>query len=428
MTRDSNIQPDPQLHRILVVDDEEIVLVALRETLRREGYQVTTTTDALEALEMVKQEQFAVIITDQMMPALSGLEFLAQVKEFQPDATRILITAVLSLNTVIDAINKGEIYRFIVKPWLREELLATVRNAVHRFELICRNTVLQATTLAMNERLKKLNSSLEHEVAKVADQNRRLEELNAALAQNLGHSVELCLNTMQTFYPSLGVRARRVYAVSMAMAENLGLSREERQILEYSALLHDIGLVGVPRNLIKKWHEAPDTMNDAERALVEHHPALGEELVRFIHDLEPVGDIIRAHHERYDGGGYPDRLTGEQIPWLGRLLAVAVAFADGVEDDHTALDRIRHASGTAYDPDAVRVLLRCRPGIVAPRREREVLLSELQPGMVVAKAIYTLGGMLLIPEGQKLTEAYIDKLNNHNRVSPISQTLLIYCQ
>jgi DNA-binding NtrC family response regulator len=124
-------EPSPQdnsLHRILVVDDEEIVLVALRETLRREGYQVETTTDALRALEMVRQEQYAVIITDQMMPLLSGLEFLAQVKQIQPDATRILITAVLSLGTVIDAINKGEIYRFIVKPWLREELLATVRS------------------------------------------------------------------------------------------------------------------------------------------------------------------------------------------------------------------------------------------------------------------------------------------------------------
>src|SRR5690606_25713613 len=107
---------DSSLHRILVVDDEEIVLVALRETLRREGYQVDTTTDALQALDMVRKEQYAVIITDQMMPVLSGLEFLAQVKQVQPDATRILITAVLSLSTVIDAINKGEIYRFIVKP------------------------------------------------------------------------------------------------------------------------------------------------------------------------------------------------------------------------------------------------------------------------------------------------------------------------
>lgn len=420
-------QPDRSLHRILVVDDEEIVLVALRETLRREGYQVDTTVDALQALELVRQEQYAVIITDQMMPLLSGLEFLGQVKQLQPDATRILITAVLSLSTVIDAINKGEIYRFIVKPWLREELLATIRNAVQRYELILRNTVLQATTLSMNEQLKHLNRSLEEQVARVAEQNLRLNELNTAQAENLSHSVELCLNVMQTFYPVLGQRARRTYAISRAMAENLQLDSADTQVLEYSSLLHDIGLVGVPRNLIKKWQESPDGLTTAERTLIQHHPVLGEELVRFMHHLEPVGRLIRSHHERYDGSGYPDGLRGEEIPRLGRLLAVAVAFAEGTGNDADTLNQIRHRSGTEFDPDAVRLLVRCQPRAAVPRKERELLLSELAPGMTMAKGIYTATGILLIPEGRALSAAAIEKLHNHHRVNPISQTLLIYC-
>jgi response regulator RpfG family c-di-GMP phosphodiesterase len=418
---------DSSLHRILVVDDEEIVLVALRETLRREGYQVDTTTDALQALDMVRKEQYAVIITDQMMPVLSGLEFLAQVKQVQPDATRILITAVLSLSTVIDAINKGEIYRFIVKPWLREELLATVRNGVQRYELLLRNAVLQATTLSMNEKLASMNQSLEDQVARGVEQNRRLNELNAAMAANLSHSVELCLNVMQTFYPVLGLRARRAYAISLAMAESLSLSPEDTQVLEYSSLLHDIGLVGVPRNLIKKWQETPGALSAAERALIEQHPVLGEELVRFMHHLEPVGRLIRSHHERFDGSGYPDGLGGEAIPRLGRLLAVAVAFAEGTGTDPETLESIRHRSGTEFDPDAVRLLVRCQPRAVVPRKERELLLTELEPGMVMARGIYTANGILLIPEGQTLTEAAIDKLNNHHRVNPLNQTLLIYC-
>ena len=95
------------LRRVLVVDDEEIVLVALRETLRREGYQVVTAASPLAALELVKQEVFAVIISDHQMPGMTGLDFLSQAKSIQPDATRILITAVLSLDTVIEAINRG---------------------------------------------------------------------------------------------------------------------------------------------------------------------------------------------------------------------------------------------------------------------------------------------------------------------------------
>ncbi len=214
-------------HPILIVDDEEIVLVALRDTLLREGYQVVASPHAVHALSILKEQQFSVVISDQQMPMVTGLEFLAQVKQIQPDATRILITAVLSLGTVIDAINKGEIFRFIVKPWLREELLATVKNAVQRYELICSNSRLHAATQAMNERLVQLNQALESQVAKVAEQNQRLEQLAHAQEENFRRSVELCVQTMQTFYPTLGNQARRVFELCKTMAKGLELSPEQ---------------------------------------------------------------------------------------------------------------------------------------------------------------------------------------------------------
>ena len=414
-------------HRLLVVDDEEIVLVALREALMREGYQVVACSDPLQALTALKEQPFSVIITDHQMPNLTGLEFLSQAKEIQPDATRILVTAVLSLSTVIDAINKGEIYRFVIKPWLREELLATVRNAVQRHELICKNKVLQATALAMNEKLSRLNATLQEQVARVDQQNRQLEELNNALQRNLQHSVELCLRTMETFYPTLGSQARRVYELCKPMAESLQLTAEQRQSLEVAAWLHDIGLVGVPRQLIRRWEHDSGSLNDAERALIEHHPVLGEELAGFAHQLAGVGEAIRTHHERFDGKGYPDRLDRDQIPWLGRLLAVAVAYAESNHPQEVTIEMVQQGSGTKFDPEAVRAFLRSLPKAVVPRKQREVLLSELRPGMVLAKGIYTANGILLIPDGQQLSEAYIDKLRNHNRLNPIAQSLLVYC-
>ncbi len=414
-------------HRLLVVDDEEIVLVALREALVREGYQVTACGDPLQALNALKEHPFSVIITDHQMPNLTGLEFLAQAKEIQPDATRILVTAVLSLSTVIDAINKGEIYRFVIKPWLREELLATVRNAVQRHELICKNRVLQATALAMNEKLSRLNQQLEQQVTRVAEQNQQLAKLNEALQANLQHSIELCLRTMETFYPTLGSQARRVFELCRATAESLELPPDERQSLEVAAWLHDVGLVGVPRQLIRRWQHSPETLNEAENALIEHHPVLGQELTSFAHQLRGVGEAIRSHHERFDGGGYPDRLAGESIPWIGRLLAVAVGFAESNHSQEVTVELIKQGSGTKYDPEAVRAFLRSLPKATVPRKQREVLLSELQPGMILARGIYTANGMLLIPDGQQLSEAYIDKLRNHNRVNPIAQSLVVYC-
>ncbi|MSU21793.1 MAG: response regulator [Pedosphaera sp.] len=423
----SNTHPVPPAgNRILVVDDDELVLAALRETLRSLGYEVEAVGDPVQALARLQSQQFSVLITDQCMPAMTGLEFLSEARRIQPDATRILITAVLNLSTVIDAINKGEIFRFVIKPWLREELLATIKNAVQRYELICSNRALQASTMAMNERLATLNQELACQVAQVEDQNQQLARLNTALAQNLQHSVELCVNTLETFYPALGSQARRVYELAHAMADELNLPSDERQVLEIAGWLHDIGLVGVPRPLIRKFEEDPDALSESERTLIEHHPVLGQELARFVQPLEGVGQVIRSHHERVDGNGYPDGLMGENIPWLARLLTVAVGYAHSIQEPGVTTEFIRHDSGTAYDPEAVRVFMRCLPKVAVTRRQRQIGLDELRPGMVLARGIYTPSGLLLVPDGQKLSEPYIDKLLNHNRVDPITQSLLVF--
>jgi len=415
----SSSKPDNHA-RILVVDDEEIVLVTLRDTLRLEGYQVEGFTNPLQAVEQLKQGSFAVILSDQRMPHLSGLEFLAEAQRLQPNATRILITAVLNLDTVIDAINKGEIYRFLVKPWLREELLVSVRNAVQRHELICHNESLQARTLAMNR-------ELQAQVTHIGEQNELLVRLNQTLQENLHRSIELCLHMLDAFLPAMGSQARRVHHLCHAMAEVVQLSPDQARVLEISGWLHDIGLIGIPRSLIRRWRTNPLSLTEVELSMIHQHPLLGEELARFAQPLEGVGAVIRGHHERFDGRGYPDRLQGEQIPWLTRLLAVAVQFAEGSEDRGTAADKIKYAAGTAFDPEAVRVFLRALPRSSMPKRETEVLLSELRPGMQLAHGIYTANGMLLVPEGQLLTQTSIDKVLNHNRANPISQSLLVYC-
>jgi response regulator RpfG family c-di-GMP phosphodiesterase len=412
---------------ILVVDDEEIVLVALRDTLAREGYHVVASPHAIHALTVLKDQQFSVVISDQQMPLVSGLEFLTQVRELQPNATRILITAVLTLSTVIDAINKGEIFRFIVKPWLREELLETVRAAVLRYDEISRNSRLQAETLVMNARLTELNKELETQVAQVARQNTRLQQLLAEQDENLRQSVELCVQTMQTFHPTLGNRARRVQALCRSLGQRAELTPAQQQILEISASIHDIGLIGLPRQLIKRWEENPQSLNEDERALIQHHPILGQELAGFVHRLQSVGSIIRSHHERFDGSGYPDGLKGAAIPWLSRILAVAVAFSESQLDAREAAELISRGSSSAFDPEAVRLFQRAAPKAVVPGKQREVMLAELAPGMVLAQGIYSENGVLLIPDGQRLTSAYIDKLLNYNRITPIAQSLLVYC-
>lgn len=146
----ATVRPD---HPILVVDDEPIVLVALRDLLRQQGYTVVTASEALPAMKLLTEQTFAVVITDQQMPQLTGLEFLAEVKHRQPDSSRLLLTAVLNLNTVIDAINKAEIFRFVLKPWQRDELLQTVADAMARYTTIQRDRQTLRQLAAHNEAL-----------------------------------------------------------------------------------------------------------------------------------------------------------------------------------------------------------------------------------------------------------------------------------
>jgi response regulator RpfG family c-di-GMP phosphodiesterase len=412
--------------RVLLVDDEPGILAAAHHLLQPEGYELYEAVHPHQGLELLRQASMAVILSDQRLPELSGLEFLAQAKQLQPNASRVLMTAYSDADTLVAAINTGEIFRFLAKPWRREELLATVRNAAQRYELLCRNLALQANTAAANVKLGELNAELQKRVAEGLKQNEQLTRLNAALEHNLQSSVELCFKMLLTFDPSLGMHGKRVAELCHALAENLALPAEQCQVLKFSALLHDVGLVGMEHNLIKLWQQWPRSLSQTQRELIQCHPARGQELVGFMDHLAPVGKVIRAHHERYDGSGYPDGSKGAQIPWLGRLLAVAVAYIESNQPPEQALQILVQGSGTAYDPEAVRFLMHSLPGRAAPPSQEELLLDELRPGMVLASGVYAANGLLLMPQGQQLSETQISKLWNHHRVDPIKHTLLVY--
>jgi response regulator RpfG family c-di-GMP phosphodiesterase len=422
----TTISHPPASHRILVVDDEETVLSVLCEILGRQNYDVVAVGSPAAALAELRAGPFAVIISDQRMPGLTGLELLHQARQLQPLATRILMTGVVSLDLVIDALNHGEIYRFIVKPWLREELLATLQNAVQRHELLRQNVQLQTAAETLNEQVAALNRSLAEQAEAIARHQRELLQLRQALEQNLFRAAELSLRMAETFDPPLGEQGRRAAQLCRAMAQVLDLAAAERRALENAALLHDIGLIAAPRSLLRRWRENPQNVEADERALLERHPVLGQELSAWGEGFESVGALIRVHHERMDGAGYPDRLAGDQIPWLGRLLAVATAFAAHPHAEEQAVETIRQQAHTAFDPEAIRVFLRARP-LLPLRREKQIRLSELQPGMVPVRGIYAADGRLLAAEGRPLNPATIEQLREDHRLQSVQSSLTVYC-
>ncbi len=419
-------EPSVRGARILVVDDDEIILIALAETLKHEGYEVTTTQSPRQAIEFLRTQRFAVIISDQRMAEMTGLEFLQQAAKLQSAASRILITGVLTLKTIIAAINTGEIYRFIAKPWLREELLATIRNAVQRHQLVEVNRKLQEDTLRLNEQLAGANSELQGKIGELTRRQKELEAAHEALHQNFQHSLELVHRIIAAFHPVLGQEIRQVAEICERMVEAGQLDEQEQHILRASAWLHNVGLIGVSRELLAKARSKPGELTESELAMFHHHPIYGQMLAGFIDTLEEVGATIRASHERWDGSGYPDGLEGENIPRTARLLSVAVHFAESQLPREEAIDEILRLSGSAFEPEAVRLFLKATRLVALPRKVREVLFSELRPGMVLARGIYSPSGLLLIPDGHVLSDQSLAKIRRHNLATPISQRLLVY--
>ena len=160
--------------------------------------------------------------------------------------------------------------------------------------------------------------------------------------------------------------------------------------------------------------------------MLHSHPVYGQTLAALVDHRADVGEVIRAHHERFDGRGFPDGLAGNAIPWPARCLAVAVGFVESGLGKTAAIDAILAKSGSAYDPEAVRLFLRVSNLVQLTKQVREIMLHELEPGMVLANGIYSPHGMLLIGEGQALSQNTISKIRSHNQVTPISQRLLVY--
>ncbi len=413
-------------HSILLVDDDADVLAALREVVHRDVYRVVCCLSADDALKELEENEFAVVISDQNMPGMKGLDLLEKVREIQPYCSRVLLTGMLLVDTLIGAINTGEIYRFLPKPWNRAEVRATVDNAVHRYLLLIQNDQLQAESRALNAQLAKANETLRQNLELVTAQNVAIDRAHEALRQNFEHSLGLCFRLISTFYPLLGKQAQAVVEICRNMASTEFFTEAERHVLMTSAWIYDIGLVALDRPLLHKLFTRPEVCSPEEHALLRHHTIIGQTLAAFVDQLQEVGATIRAHHERFDGTGYPDGQAGENIPWTARCLAVAVAFVQTGMPKEQACDFIQEESGKGFDPEAVRLFFRTNRVSNLPRNVKEVMMVELKAGMELARGIVTPSGMLLVPEGQVLNEVSIAKLTNHGRLHLVTERLLIF--
>ncbi|MFL5249548.1 MAG: HD domain-containing phosphohydrolase [Myxococcales bacterium] len=329
------------VERLLVVDDEGPILHALQRTFEAAGYEVTACLDPAEALARMGEREYQVISADYMMPGMTGAEFLSRARALQPATIRILITAAHDFSAAVDAINNGEIFRILSKPWNRLELLGTVRQAFD--------------TYGLREKNRQLTELVQKQNGELAELNRGLERLVQERTTNLLDGMVAVLDYRDT---ETQWHSRRVARFTRRIAEQLGVTDERvLDTIERGSLLHDIGKIGVRDAVLLK----PGPLDANEWTEMREHPHLGWALLQRIEFLREASDIVLQHQERYDGKGYPSGLKGEQIVLGARLFAVADTY-DAITSDRpyrkaaphdAAVAEIRRVAGTQLDPKAV---------------------------------------------------------------------------
>lgn len=411
--------------RVLIVDDEPLVLMALRETLESAGFKVDACNSPTQGLDKVRETEYPTVISDQRMPEMTGLEFLQEVRRLCPQTARILITGVLRLNTVVDAINQGEIFRFLAKPWLREELIATAENAYQHYLLQRRNANLQHELQEVNQALMASNRELERQLHKLNRAHQDLDQEHFTLSQNFDRSLKAWIKMLETYLPLLADEAERAVALCDKIIEFAEMDPKEARILKVSAWLKNIGYLHVHRDIILKVREDPENASESERIAYRQAPVHGESLAYFVDELKEVGRTIRAQYERIDGQGYPDGLAGDLISRPARLLAVITFFVESTASRARTLEQIIDLSGSAFCPDAVRLFLKAAEPQRWPSGVKEVLISELRPGMRLARNLLSPSGILLVPEHTILDEHSIRRLNRYNAANQLQDRILV---
>lgn len=430
-------QTAPPAATILIVDDEMNILAALHRVLRPQGHRILTATGGNEGLAVLGQTKVDLVISDMRMPGMDGAEFLERVAAAWPETVRLLLTGHADHASTVAAINRGHIYRHISKPWEDQDLVLSVQRALELRLAERERRRLETLTQQQNEELESLNAGLEGRVAARTEELRQtvdfLELAHADLKKTYAASVRTLANLLEMREGARAGHARHVAEHAHLLASKLGMSETQTQDVLFAGLLHDIGKIGLPDSLLAKPFE---TLAQDERTLVMTHPVLGAAALVALEPLAAATILIRSHHERYDGLGYPDGLKGQTIPLGARILAVANDY-DALQrgtvvgtplTPRAARDFLVQNRGKRYDPvvvDAFIALLGARHEELVTQPVLCVGTADLVNDMVLARDLVTDDGVLLLAKDYLMDDALIARLRDLEQAMNTELTVFV---
>ncbi|MBW2339987.1 MAG: response regulator [Deltaproteobacteria bacterium] len=336
---------------LLIVDDEPNVLKSLKRELRHEGYTIYLANQGKAGLEILEKHDIGVILSDQMMPGMDGVTFLEAAKQQKPDVVRLILTGHRSLENAMAAINRSQIFGYLTKPWSSEGLKGAIARACEHYNLILQNKRLQELTDKQNKDLQQFNTNLE---ALVHDRTLQLEEA-------VREGVLMLAMAADAKDDNTGQHVQRISELTEGLCVRLGMSPEESERIGFFSMMHDVGKIHIPDNILRK----PGPLTEQEWSVMKEHTIIGEKILGNKPFYQTAREIARSHHEKWDGSGYPDGLQGKAIPLVARVVAVADVF-DSLTHERPykkawpvgkALKEVKRLSGRHFDPEIMEVFL-----------------------------------------------------------------------
>lgn len=429
-------QPLPQ---ILCVDDEKGILRSLRRVMMDEECEVFIAESGAEGLKALNEvSNLALIISDQRMPEMTGVEFLQQAKLICPTAFRVMLTGYADINATMDAVNKGEIWRYLTKPWDDEQLILLVRDAIRQFNLENENKKLHQIVEKQNQELKDWNDRLKQ---RVLTQTNRIREKHEELARGSKHLRESFEQTLHAFSCLIELRDKNLKnhsystaTISEQVAKTLQLLPEQQKNIRAAALLHGIGKLGIPDDIL---HKQEEDLSASDKIIYNSFTVRGQTAIGPIDELREAGIILRHLLEHYDGTGGPDRLAGDNIPIGSRIIALAEHIDRHLNaGDYGTLEQIIDGCTTQFHK---RFDLSLLPVVAKAARDyyseteqsipaetkQELYPKDLSGGMVVLRDVYSGTGLLLLKQGSVLNEESIKSLKRYYDTDPPQQPVLV---
>jgi response regulator RpfG family c-di-GMP phosphodiesterase len=374
--------------KILIVDDDSHILSGLKRILS-DRFDIITVDNGEQGINALKGKgPIAVVVSDFRMPEMNGIQFLSSARQISPDTVRVLLTGHADMQAAIDAINEGNIFRFIAKPCQNEILIKILNAAIEQYRLITAERELLENTVR--------------------------------------GSIKVLGNILSMISPLAFSCSTRISKIARGIAVRLNIEKEWE--VEIAAVLSQIGCVTIPGEILEKKYRG-ELLSKDEKKLFLEHPQAGRRLLSNIPRLEGIAEAIAYQGKQYDGGGVPiDNKKRTDIPLIARILKVVLDFDAMVtsgKSEIQALSEMKKNSGW-YDPVVLEVLTTEVVSIIKEVYvKQEIMLKDIVPGMVLADDIKTNKDVLLIQKGNEITEVMKKRLLNINNVNSIVEPIKI---